>query len=127
VEPKRKITRQQEKIYRLVSSDFEGLTVAEAAILEGVTPRAIQRVLQRLEQIAPQLFPILTRQEAQVLKYIEVDHLTNQQIAEHLKVTCSRVSQITKSLVDKGKLNQINPGRALSYHPGMDAHIVEKF
>jgi DNA-directed RNA polymerase specialized sigma24 family protein len=121
------ISEKQERAYRLCAGEFEGLATSEAAKLMGISVRAVQRLLERMEAAAPQLFPLLTKQEAQVLKYIEVDGLSQIDIADQMELSEPRVSQIVHSLIVKGKLRGPKQGRALSYDPGMDGHVREKF
>jgi len=50
------ITKRQEKAIRLCHPDFGNKSPAEAAKLMNISIRSIQRLLARVEKVAPQLF-----------------------------------------------------------------------
>ena len=122
----RVVTQQQEDVYRLVSGDFEGLTSSEAAKKLGISERAVQYLLERMEKRCPDLFPIITRQEREVLTALECGH-SQAEIAETLDLTTGRISQIVASLVKKKRWDNAPAPRVVSYHGGMDSHVERKF
>ncbi len=63
---KRLITEKQEQALRLVRHDLGGLSQDMAAIRMGISQQAISKLLAACEKVAPQLFPILTKQEARL-------------------------------------------------------------
>ena len=63
---KRLITKRQEEALRLCHQDFEGLPQDAAAARMGISQQAISKLLAACEKVAPQLFPILTKQEARL-------------------------------------------------------------
>ncbi len=55
------ISKLQETVYRLVHHEFGGKTVAEAAMALEIPETAVERLLAEMEEIAPQLFPLIPR------------------------------------------------------------------
>lgn len=91
---KRLITKKQEKAYRLCHHDFEGLSAEEAAERLGISVRAINRTLERLEKIAPQLFPILSVRQAEMWARFYHGGQTCEVIAEELEETVEAVIEV---------------------------------
>lgn len=46
--------------------DFGGMTTKQVAVKLGVHPKNVSRHMWAMQKIAPQLFPILTRQQADI-------------------------------------------------------------
>ena len=63
---KRLISKKQEQALRLCHHNHEGLSQDVAAARMGISQQAISKLLAACEKIAPQLFPILTKQEARL-------------------------------------------------------------
>ncbi len=123
----RKLSTKQEKAYRLVSGEFDGLPVKVAAVLMDITPQAVNRLLDRARTACPQLFPLLTKQEVDVnvLRDMGWD---NGDIANKLQVSEGRVSQIVKSYCDKRRTATTFVGiKTIAYQPYMDSQIRRKF
>ena len=123
---KKNLTNKQVQAYRLVSGEFEGLSTDEAAKRMSITPQAINRLLSRAKKICPKLFPLLTKQEADV-KSLLVIEWSNADIANQLQVSLGRVSQIIGSINEKRGTTWSRPVNVLSYHPWMDGQIKMKF
>ncbi len=124
---KKNLTDKQVQAYRLVSGEFEGLSTDEAARRMSITPQAVNRLLDRARTVCPQLFPLLTKQEANVKALFAIGW-TRAEIADQLQVGLSRVSQIIGVINDKQGTNlQLSPIKMLSYQPWMDNKIVRKF
>lgn len=87
MEEKRDITKHQEEVYRCVHHDFDGHTVDEAANILNITPDAIYKTLARLKDSHPELFPILSRDNAKAWGLWFVSGLSCDQIAEQMGVT----------------------------------------
>lgn len=128
---KRLITKKQEKVYRLCHQDFEGLTVEEAAKRLGISVIAVYKTLERLEKVAPQLFPILSKESIKIWGMWTIDGLHCWQIAEELGITESAVEQRLLRIKDKLGYTEIataKPYRAISLDTmDMDTIIVKKF
>ena len=87
-EMKRKITGDMIKIYRLCHHDFGALSYVEAAKIENVSVRTVYRILNNMRQIAPQLFPILTGDQATIWRAWDAeDNLTIEELAISLGLT----------------------------------------
>lgn len=123
----KKLSRKQVEAITLRSGELGGLGTAEVAKRMSITERAVQRLLKQAEQICPQIFPLITKQEADVLSLLEVGW-SNDDIAEQLDLSESRVSQVIGSLHEKGRgIADSGPVEILRYAPHMDDKIVEKF
>lgn len=120
------LTDKQVQAYRLVSGEFEGLSTDEAAKRMGISPQAVNRLLNRAKKSCPKLFPLLTKQEADV-KALHKLGWPNEDVADKLQVSLSRVSQITGSINGKQGTACGRPIKMLTYHVGMDNQIREKF
>ncbi len=121
------LSKRQITAYMLVSSEFQGKTTAEAAEVMGITIQAFNRLIQRAEQACPQIFPMLTKQEADVLALLELGY-SNYDLANQLVVSVGRISQIVGSLHDKGRVaGSSKPVKILQYKSYMDSEVVEKF
>ena len=67
---KRILTKKEEMAIRLVHHDFFGMTTKLAALQMGLGQRRVQQLLQSVRLKAPQMFPILTKQQADVRFWI---------------------------------------------------------
>jgi len=123
---KKNLSDKQVQAYRLVSGDFEGLPVVEAAKRMGITPRAVNRLLDRARITCPQLFPLLTKQETDVKALLAIGW-TNPEMADQLQVSLSRISQIIGVINDKQGTTRLPPVKIVAYQPYMDSQIKEKF
>ena len=98
----RKITNEMEQLYRLVHHDFSGLSYAEAAEVMGVSVRSVYRILAEMKKIAPQLFPILSKDQAEIWRYWHGEGLTYRTIAGMMELTedvvCSKITTIRRKL-----------------------------
>lgn len=123
---KQPLTKRQGEAYLLVSPDAGGKTVEEAAIIMDITVRAVYSLLEAAEKARPDLFPIITKREYEVLTLVQ-DGETRYEIANKLEVSLRRVDQIISSLRDKGRdVSVQNPG-TVSYQSWMDDQVKEKF
>lgn len=124
---KRLITEKQEEILRLVHHDFAGQSQAEAADILGISQAAISDALARIEKVMPQMFPILTRIEAERYHLYCVEGWNVEEIAERFGVTPDSVYKALKRARGKGACFTEPKGRVLSYSPEMDDSVKEKF
>lgn len=121
------LSDKQIQAYRLVSGEFEGLSTDEAAKRMGVTPQAINRLLSRAKKSCPKLFPMLTKQEADVKALLAIEW-SNADIANQLCVSLGRVSQIIGSIDGKRGTTYCNrPLKMVQYQPWVDSQIRRKF
>ena len=124
---KRLITEKQEEAFRLCHHDHEGLTEAEAAERMGITQQAISKLLAKVKEVAPQLFPIMTKQQAKCYHHLTVDGWSPQEIADHLGVSVNAVYLTFRSYKGKGLAFPGPRGNVLQYEEWMDNIVKEKF
>lgn len=131
---KRLMTKKQERAFRLCHHNFEGLTQEEAAKIMGVSRRAINFLLLRVEKVLPQYFPIISKQEAKIYHYYMIEGWEVKEIAEHTGLTQNAIIKTFQRLRDKGMYFAESVGRILSYDKfiedggdGIDNMIKHKF
>lgn len=123
----RLITKRQEQILRLVHHDFEGLPQAETARRLGISQSAISDALARIKKIMPQMFPILTKLEAERYHLYCVEGWNVDEIAERFGITPDSVYKALQRAKDKGACFTEPKGRVLQYSPDMDNNVIHKF
>jgi len=64
-----KLTPKQIKVYKLCSSDFEGLSQAEAAKRLGISQQRISQIMGTIKKKCPSLFPVYVKQPDTVRFY----------------------------------------------------------
>lgn len=122
----RKISEKQEMAIRLRSGELDGLSAEEAAAKMGISQQALTGLLRRAEIAVPELFPLLTKQEAEVMELEDIDGMNGVQIADTLFLSPQRVSQIVRSIAKKrGDRNK--PVVMEHYESHMDSKVVESF
>ena len=131
VTKKRKITKEQEDAFRLRHHDFEGLTEEEAADELGISPRAVRGRLTRMQKVAPQLFPILSRENAEIWEWWYRGGLTCWEIAKQtgmkLGAVMKRLERIKKKM-GYAEMVTPNPHRAISLDTlDIDTVVVKKY
>ena len=99
---KRLITHRQEQIYRMRHHDFAGLTTKQAAAMLGITTHTIARHMWEMQKIAPQLFPILTKRQADIYHMFVNVGLEQEVIAGTLGISKSCVGVLIHRLRNKG-------------------------
>jgi len=115
------ITTQQFEAYKMVSGEHDGLTMAEAAKKMQITPRSVQRLLERMEEILPELFPLLTKDEAKVSHHFQFG-------GDMPVFSPDKLANIMRSLKKKGKnLGKGTPPSTVSYENHMDGKVKRKF
>jgi DNA-directed RNA polymerase specialized sigma24 family protein len=94
------ITIRQETAFRLCHHDFFGLSYAEAADIMGIEYSTLAELLQLVQAIAPQLFPILTKDQVAV-RDMATSGMSVAQIAGVRGVSRSTVRNMLHSLNKK--------------------------
>lgn len=122
------MSQKQIEAYQLCSGEFEGLTSEQAARKMGITVQALTGLLQRAAKTCPILFPMLTKQEADVKALLDISW-TREDIANQFGISLSRISQIINSLYSKrsGVMADSRPVKMQRYEGYMDNQIVRKF
>lgn len=132
----KQLTDRQKEAMLLVSPRpiGRGLSQTDAAAVMGIRRQRLQELLERARQARPDLFPILTQQEYDVLSMIQCG-LSIDEIAERLwsprkgevGVSRRRVERIVSSLRDKNRDVRVDCAKTATYEPWMDNQIVQKF
>jgi len=125
-EEKRFMTVQEEKIYRLVSHDFEGLDQQEAAERLGVDQSQVSRTLKKVEQEHPELFPILNSRQHFVYEQIVGFGRTYEQIADLMCTSVKAVERIVSRLRKKGVCFN-SPAKTVRYETYHDDQVKHKY
>lgn len=140
-EADRKITEREQMAYWYRHHDFKGFTVKRTAFIMGITQRRVNQLLQSLKQKAPQLFPILTKQQADVLYLITELGLTHEQVGWRLLISEEAVAGVVRTLRKKDmqirRRSKMDPKRFDIYIDGEwtnledlegdDGEIITKF
>lgn len=125
-----KLTEAQIKLFRMASGEFDGLTTAEIGDILHISPQAVNKRLRVIEGICPELFPLLTKREAEVYSLYERAGWSVSDVSAKLGISESRVYAVLTSLSAKGRLNATpdTECKVLSYDPGShDNQIREKY
>lgn len=122
---KRHLTEWEEQVVRTVHHDFGGHSRKNAARHLGTTKNAIDSALKRVKRKAPQLFPILTRQQKQVYDLLNKGYTRNT-IAAIQRTSTKNIDNIIQQLHKKG-FDQHRLKTTIAYDPHMDDRIVRKF
>lgn len=122
------LSEKQIQAYNLVSGEHENKSTAEAALEMSISPQAVNRLLKRAKIVCPLIFPILTKQEADVKLLLASGH-NNYDLANKLGVSLGRISQIVNSLYSKRPhiASEIQPVKMVRYAPHLDNQIKRKF
>lgn len=122
------MSQKQLEAYKLCSGEFEGLTSEQAAQKMGISIQALTGLLKRAAAVCPQIFPILTKQEADVKALLDISW-AREDIANQLNVSLSRISQIINSLYSKrsGVMADSRPVVMQRYEGYLDNQIVRKW
>ena len=124
---KRVITERQEEAVRLCHHDFEGLTMTEAAKKMGISQPAITHLLAKVKKIAPQLFPMMTKYQAQCYHFFTCDGWPPASIAEYLDRPIWSVYEALQACKNKGLPLPQAHGDIMNYTEGMDGEVIRKF
>ncbi len=116
----------EEKVIRLIHHNFEGLTQTEAAKQLNVSQAQVSRAVHHIEEVAPQLFPILTKRQAYIKDCIVEEGLTHKQIATILKISEGTLNSQVATLKAKGVYFE-KPKKTVRYKAHHDKDIKHKF
>ena len=120
------ITMRQWEIYILRHHDQGCMTVKHTAEFMSISEHTVRRDMAKLEKLHPELFPILTKQQQQVLDDLAAGR-TIAEIADCHDVSESRVNKIIAKLKELGVYHKAAPHKTVSYDPNMDGNVREKF
>ena len=119
----RTITTKQEHAFRLCHHDFEGLSVKDAANYMGTSVRAIRNLLKSVEEVAPQMFPILTPRQ-QVILALYNQPMQHEIIAAGLRISRCTLKREIAFLREHNFLQNTTPDQ---YRERLDGDVKEKF
>lgn len=125
--PQRLITERQEQIFRLRHHDFGGLTTKQVAAMLGVHPKNVSRHMWAMQKIAPQLFPILTRRQADVYHMFVNVGLEQAVIGSMLGISKSNVAKAIHRIKNKGMFVPRRRRHVLYMPRAHDHQIKQKF
>ena len=123
----RLITHRQEQIYRMRHHDFAGLTTKQVATMLRITTHSVARHMWEMQKIAPQLFPILTRQQADIYHMFVNVGLKQRVIAEILDISKNCVGVLIHRIKNKGMYVPRRLHHVLYMSRAHDHQIRQKF
>ena len=125
--PQRLITHRQEQIYRMRHHDFAGLTTKQVAGMLDIWPQSVTRHMKEMQKVAPQLFPILTRRQADIYHmFIELG-LEQKVIAGILGISKNCVGVLIHRIKNKGMFVPYRRQHVLYMPRAHDHQIRQKF
>lgn len=113
-------------VYRCRHQDFERLSTRETAKKLNISEAKVRQTLRHLKKIAPQLFPILSKEQAFIQDCITNKGLNHRQIALLLGNSVNTVDSIVATMKAKNVCFN-RPHKTLHYKNYMDNQIVKKF
>ena len=123
----RHITHRQEQIYRLRHHDFAGLTTKQVAGMLGIWPQSVTRHMKEMQKVAPQLFPILTRRQADIYRMFMKLGLEQKVIAGVLGISSNCVGVLIYRIKNKGMFVPYRRRHVLYMPRAHDHQIRQKF
>ena len=121
----RLITHRQEQIYRMRHHNFAGLTTKQVAGMLRITTHSVARHMWEMQKVAPQLFPILTRQQADVYHMFVNVGLEQKVIGEILGISKSCVCVLIHRMKHKGMFVP-RRRRHVLYMPKAHDHLIKR-
>ena len=123
----RLITERQEQIYRMRHHDFSGLTTKQVAAMLGIHPKNVSCQMWTMQKIAPQLFPILTRRQADIYHMFVNVGLKQKVIGKALGISKACVGVLIHRLRNKGMYVPRRLHQVLYMPRAHDHQIRQKF
>lgn len=119
----RHITQRQEQIYRMRHHDFAGLTTKQVAAMLGITTHSVARHMWEMQKIAPQLFPILTKRQAEIYHMFVNVGLEQKVIGRILGISKNNVATAIYRIKNKG-MYVPRRRRHVLYMPRAHDHLI---
>lgn len=124
----RHITERQEQIYRMRHHDFGSMTTGQVATILGITTHSVARHMWEMQKVAPQLFPILTKQQADVYHMFVNVGLEQKAIAKMLGMNKNHIATLIYRLRHHKNMYVPRRRRHVLYMPRAHDHqIRQKF
>ena len=118
------LSHDEEQVIRLCHQDFSGLSIEDASAKMGIAVTDVKRILSCAKRKAPQMFPILTTRQRQIVSEWEKG-LRTDEIAEVIGVE-TRTLERDITFLRRHNLMADSP-KTVSYMPEMEGHVKEKF
>lgn len=122
-----RITKRMIECYKLRHHAFTGLSSKETATVMGVSVRQVNRLMADMEQLASQLFPVLTREQAGLWSQWFDEGLTCYQIAEKAGATERTIQArllVIKKMMNYNEKTQVQ--KTLSIDAGIDESKIKQ-
>ena len=123
----RYITQRQKQIYQLRHHDFAGLTTKQVAVMLGITTHSVARHMWEMQKVAPQLFPILTKRQADIYHMFVNVGLKQKVIAGILGISSNCVGVLVHRMKHKGMFVPYRRRHVLYMPRAHDHQIRQKF
>lgn len=120
------LTKTEAMVVEGVHHGLRGLTTTEIAKELGISVRAVQQHLKNAERKAPNLFPILTQTQAQILHLYTVEGLSVSQISLMRGVSVNAIRGVLGKLRKKGVLKDNKPSRPIQFDENLHSDKVVK-
>ncbi|KKN53846.1 hypothetical protein LCGC14_0598050 [marine sediment metagenome] len=124
---KRLITERQEQIYRMRHHDFGGMSTKEVAAELGIIIQAVNEHMHKMRKKAPQLFPILTKRQAEILNLHSQLGLSPKEIGLRLGISDITVRGTLHKLQHPNIFVPGKKGTSAEYETWMDFAVKQKF
>lgn len=117
------LSKTEEQILRLHHHDFDGLGIKDTAVKMSMTVKEVRTHLEHINQLAPQMFPILTPRQRAILTLYD-QHTSRKAIAEALSISLGLLGKEVTFLRQHGFLFNRTMKQ---YRPSMDGDVKQKF
>lgn len=123
-----RLTKMEAMVVQKCHHGLDGLSTSDAAKELDISHRTVTMHLRNAEAKAPNLFPILTQKQAQMLHLYTVEGMSVAMIAEIKEISEATVRGYLRRLRRKGVLHDDKPKRPLRFHEStMSQHVVKKW
>lgn len=122
---KHNLTKQEAEAIRCTHHSFDHHSKKLAARTMCISVSRLNQILRSAKKKAPQLFPILTYNQVDVLDKLNEGH-THIEIANKLGLTVKQVDSIVAQLHKLGVAIYHRP-KTVRYNPGMDRQVKRRF
>jgi len=124
---KNALTKTEAQVIQHVHHGLMALSTEEASIRLGMRPDTVRYHLRNAEKKAPELFPILTRIQAEILHSYSVEGCTVAQLAIMREVSENTIREHLRKLRKKGVLNDDKPNRPCRFEDWMSDKVSHKW
>ena len=123
---KRFITERQEEIYRMRHHDFGGMSTKQVAAMLGIAIQVVNGHMYKMRKIAPQLFPILSKRQTEILNlHLQFD-MSPKEIGLRLGISDITVRGTLHKLRHPNIFVPGKKGTPVEYETWMDFNVKRK-